>query len=382
MTKVKQRICWWISAGVSSVLCIVLISLWGKMNEYIVKPTQLVEDSSINTYLNENLGSDSHIPLFEGRSAIKTGIFIQSVQLLNSTEVSLTGYVWQRYLNGIHDAIKPKSDEVGFHLPEQVNTGSDLQPLEVFRSLDGDDEVIAWYFKTILRQPFDYSNYPFDHKTIQMRIWPKNFLNTFLIPDWEAYSVASFKDVHSMEKDIVLSEWEQKNTYFDYQLSHYDVNFSTGNYIKPIGIPELNFNLVIKRKFETAFIAYIAPLLFVASLLFLALLTVSKKENRPSKLSLNTTGFIGFTLVLFVAVMLAHIQLREGFSGTGIVYIEYFYLLMYCMIVLIAANAYLFYNGESSRFSVIFYNDNLFPKVAYWPLIFGSLNLITFFIEN
>jgi hypothetical protein len=104
--------------------------------------------------------------------------------------------------------------------------------------------------------------------------------------------------------------------------------------------PELYYNIVIKRKFANAFIVHLLPLFLVAALLFATLLTVSEQPEITNKHGFNTSGMIGVCSALFFVVLLAHIQLREQFAGSGIVYIEYFYFLMYAVPVVTAANTY------------------------------------------
>lgn len=376
----KQATWWWLSAAVSAVLIIVLIGLWVQMNEYDVEPTQLVNEQATNDFLTEHWENRPDGPAFQAGPTIKikTGIFIQSLQFSNSTEVNLTGYIWQRYKTGLHDSIKPGSSEVGFILPEQVNSGSDIEPREVYRVSNGNEEVIGWYFEATLRQPFDYSNYPFDHKTVWVRMWPKDFSrNIVLVPDFAAYESTGLSDIFGIEENIVLGTWERKNTYFDYQLSSYDTDFGIEYYIGQKGFPELHYNFVIKRKFENAFIVFLLPLLLVASLLFAALLTVSANEELSDRLGFDTSGFIGASSALFFVVMLAHIQLREQFAGTSIVYIEYFYILMYALLVAATANTYLFSIRSGILRNIILYNDNIIPKVAYWPIVLSCLIAIT-----
>jgi hypothetical protein len=119
------------------------------------------------------------------------------------------------------------------------------------------------------------------------------------------------------------------------------------------------------------------PLFLVAALLFGALLTVSAKDELSNRLGFNTSGFIGACSALFFVVMLAHIQLREQFAGASIVYLEYFYILMYAMLVLATVNTFLFSIGSKCCFNMIIYKDNLIFKVAYWPVVLLSLIIIT-----
>ena len=193
-----ERTWWLISMAASALLIIVLVQLWGLMNRYEIEPIQLVSEAAVDAYLSEHWnhsehgGPAGHSPL----TRIPTGIFIQSLKFVSSSEVNLTGYLWQRYTDGLNDAFKPAPGEVGFILPEQVQTGNDIDPREVYRIRQGEEEVIGWYFEATLRQPFDYFYYPFDHKTVWVRLWPKDFAgNVVLVPDFEAYKATGRKDV-------------------------------------------------------------------------------------------------------------------------------------------------------------------------------------------
>jgi len=374
-----KHVTWWgLSAVVSAVLIAVLLNLWIQLNEYLVEPTQLVSEQAVDEYLQENwedlvVAKAGNI---EPTLKVKTGIFIQSLKFFNSTEVNLTGYIWQRYEDGLHDSIKPGSGEVGFILPEQVDSG--FEPQEAYRLRLAQEEIIGWYFEATLRQPFDYSTYPFDHKTVWVRLWHKQFSrNIVLVPDFEAYQATGPGDIFGIEEAIVLETWERENTFFDYQLSSYDTDFGITNYVGQQGFPELHYNFIVKRKFENAFIVYLLPLFLVATLLFAALLTISDKAELSERFGFSVSGFIGASSALFFVVMLAHIQLREQFAGSGIVYIEYFYILMYALLVAATANTYLFSLRPKRGCGLILYEDNILVKIAYWPVVLGCLILIT-----
>ena len=377
-----KQVTWWVlSAVVSAILIAVLLKLWIQLNEYLVEPTQLVSAQAVDEYLQENWEDlvVAEIGDIEPTLKIKTGILIESLKFFNSTEVNLTGYIWQRYEDGLHDSIKLGPGEIGFILPEQVESGFD--PVEVYRLRTSREEVIGWYFEATLRQPFDYAAYPFDHKTVWVRLWHKQFSrNIVLVPDFEAYQATGPADIFGIDDGIVLETWERENTFFDYQLSSYDTDFGIPNYIGQQGFPELRYNFIVKRKFDNAFIVYLLPLFLVATLLFAALLTVSARAELSERLGFNVSGFIGASSALFFVVMLAHIQLREQFAGSGIVYIEYFYILMYALLVVATANTYLFSIRPERWCGIILYEDNLVVKVAYWPVLLGCLILITLWV--
>jgi len=369
-----------LSAVTSIVFVIVLVKLWVYMNEYLIEPTQLVSEQAVNEFLQENWEgrADVNGGGIEPTRKIKTGIFIQSLKFFDSTEVNLTGYIWQRYRSGEHDDIIPAPSEVGFVLPEQVNSGSDIKPKEVYRLHSNGEVIIGWYFEATLRQPFDYSKYPFDHTTVWVRMWHRQFSrNIILVPDFEAYQATGLSDIFGIEETIVLGAWKRENTYFDYHLSNYDTNFGIPDYIGQDGFPELHYNFVVNRKFENAFVVYLLPLFLVATLLFAALLTVSERDELSSRLGFNTSTFIGGCSALFFVTMLAHIHLREQFDAAGIVYIEYFYVLMYVLLVIATVNTYLFSIRPRRWCGLILYRDNILFKVGYWPVVLGCLILIT-----
>ena len=408
---------WWLSAVLSFLLIGVLVISWVEMNQY--DPMALKDPNvshgpeghfealdSHNPVQCHDPGRGLHLPssspqLDNARATtefleskwefreqdgdgieptiyVKTGIFIQSLKFFNSTEVNMSGFIWQRYQDGLNDHVKPGKDEVGFILPEQVDSGGDIARREVYRKRSGNEEIIGWYFETILRQPFDYADYPFDHKTAWVRMWHRQFFrNIVLVPDFDAYDATGLEDIFGIEEGIVLGTWVRKNTYFDYELTSYDTDFGIPDYVGKKGFPELRYNFVVKRKFENAFIVYLLPLFLVAALLFAALLTVSNKEDLSGRLGFNTSGFIGACSALFFVVMLAHIQLREQFAGSSIVYIEYFYILMYGLLVVATANTFLFSLRPKRWCGLILYEDNIIFKVAYWPVVLACLIMIT-----
>ena len=279
---------------------------------------------------------------------------------------------------GLHDSILPQTGEIGFVLPEQINTGGDIEPREMYRIRQNNEVVIGWYFEATLKQEFDYSTYPFDDKTVWVKLWAKDFpANVVLVPDFDSYQATGIEDTFGIDPDIVMGAWIREDTYFDYALSSYDTDFGIDNYVGQFGFPELHYNFVIKRNFGDAFIIYVLPLFLVASLLFASLLTVSADDKLASKHDFSTNGFIAASSALFFVVLIGHISLREQFAGSGVVYIEYFYILMYVFLVAATLNTYLFSIQAARWLTLVHYRDNLIPKLAYWPVLLTLLILVT-----
>jgi hypothetical protein len=376
---------WTMSAGASVALLAILVTLWGQMNDFERATSQLTSLEEANEFLETSWESrlDIAVDSFQPTIKVPTGVFIQSIAFFDSSEVNISGYIWQKFRDGVHDAIKPGPGEVGFLLPEQVDAGSDIEPIEAYRLRQDDEEVIGWYFEATLREQFDYSTYPFDDKTVDIELWSNDFSrNVILVPDFESYDATGLDDVFGIDEDIVMGSWERQDTFFDYKLSSYSTDFGINNYVGQKGFPELQYNFVIKRTFGDAFIIHVLPLVLVAALLFATLLTVSADDELTERHAFSTSGFIAASSALFFVVLLGHIQLREQFSGSGIVYIEYFYILMYVYLVAATASTFLFSTRAFESLAVVHYKDSIIPKTCFWPLLLSSLIVITLFVRQ
>jgi hypothetical protein len=370
----NEKVWWWISFAVAFMFAgLVGIEWYIEDSSYEPNECQLTDElTAHNDFLKklERAGYPSDADL----GLVPTGVFIQSLEFKDENDVNLTGYVWQRY-------DKMESEEPpGIVFPEIVNSAGGIIPgneNEAYRKIMGNKEVVGWYFEVTLRQSFDYKKFPLDHKTVWIRMWPEDFLHRILLfPDYRAYLSTDLNDVFGIDEDIVLGNWRIEETFFDYHLPDYDTNFGIINSEhNPKLFPELYFNIVLKRKFLNEFIIYLIPLLTVAALLFLILLATTTEKEKADRFDFNILGVIGINSALFFVVIIAHIQLRREFSGSGLVYLEYFYLVMYVVILLVTLDAYLISAGWQVR--LLHYKDHLIPKLLYWPLLFGASAIIT-----
>lgn len=367
---------WWSASLVVSLLFAGLIGLQWYLEDATYNPNQcqLTNDLSAQKDLLQKMQKAGYPPdasLFP----VYTGVFIQSLEFEDANDVNITGYIWQRYNRKDYD------QPPGIVFPEVVDSANNIIPRkekEEYRLTIGENEVIGWYFEVTLRQSFNYKKYPLDHKTVWIRMWPRNFLKRIaLFPDFAAYSSTGREDAFGFDTDIVLGAWQIEETFFDYHLPDYDTNFGIIQDTNPKIFPELYFNIVLKRKFINEFIISLVPLLTVAALLFLILLSVTTDSEKAKRFDFSTLGVIGVNSALFFVVIIAHIQLRREFMGSGLVYLEYFYLLMYFYILMVTMDTYLISSGQHIR--ILDYRDHLIPKLLYWPVFFGCGAVITWF---
>lgn len=364
--------CWWISSLVSLSLISLLALQWHRIDtSYKPNHLQLDTDQKVFEHLADfRTASDER---GESPILIKTGVFVQSLRFLNSTDIHMTGYVWQHYPTGLPDDLAQ-----GFVLPEAIDSGG-LAAREAYRREDPDGSVIGWYIETTLRQKFNYSRFPLDHKTVWMRLWHADFdRSVILVPDLASYDSTSLEAAFGIDPKIVLADWHIAETFFDYEPASYDTNFGISDYSGQKKFPELYFNVVIHRNFGDAFVTHLVPLTVTALLLFAMLLTVTNDPELQERFAFSTSGAVSAASALFFVVMLSHVQLRRELSGAGVVYLGLFYFMMYAVMIGVVANTYLFSLKNAPK--IIRLKDNLIAKIAFWPVILATINLITLIV--
>lgn len=362
---------WWVAAAAFCVACVATIAWkWEQaVGDYAPTAHQLVDqvavDAALATY-RELSPPDAPVVL------VPTGIFVQSVAFVSSSDVNLTGYLWQKYADDL-----PGDVSRGFVLPERVMS-ADTVVEEAYRRRGDGYEVVGWYFDVTVREPFDYSRYPLDRHEVWLRLWHRDFdRNVVLVPDLAAYDTTGAADTFGIDSDVVPGGWRIEETHFGYRNADYDTDFGIEGYVGQKHFPELYFDVVMSRNFRDAFVVNVVPLLVVAMLLFGLLMSMTADEARAERFGFTMLDSLAAVSALLFVVILAHIQLREQFPGSIIVYLEYFYLVMYFAIVLVALKAFLFAYGRAHGIAVLYYRDNFFSKVAFWPLVLGSLTAVT-----
>ncbi|WP_341528105.1 cache domain-containing protein [Nostoc sp. UHCC 0302] len=363
----------WIVSSISSILFAANIGMIWKLalgdRNYITNHNVLLNQAQVDKLLapqvklNKNLNRKP--PLY-----VPTGIFIQSLEFESAKKVFMTGYIWQKYTKGIHDGLTR-----GFIMPDAVSA-NDVEIKEAYHYNQGNVEVIGWYVEATILQNLDYSHYPFDYKDIQIRLWHSDFntqshLNrqVFLTPDFESYKIINPSAHPGLDKRLVLDGWQIEDSFFEYLYATYDSNFGIPNTIFKTNVPELNFNITTKRQVISIFISRIGPLFVVVVMLF-AMLVIADRDKAMEVLA-ACAGFI------FI-VILDQISLREQVLAKGLVYFEFFYLVIYLYIFVITINAVLML--VKPELKVLQYQDNLIAKIFYWPSLLKLLLLITIFI--
>lgn len=205
---------------------------------------------------------DNHLESFEltGNDEIATGIFVNSLQFVGANDVHVTGYVWQEL-----SVQELEKHQPGVIFPNSM--GSVIMKESYTSTIDG-ITIIGWYFEVNLRQSFSYKDYPIDHKTVWVKLLPKDFHNNaILIPSLKSYDKIVAHSPFGISKDIVLPGWDINDTFFDYRPLNFDSDLGLHDNHPRTNLPELSFNIVIERDFLSAFMINITLLIVCMALL-------------------------------------------------------------------------------------------------------------------
>jgi len=334
-----------------------LESVYGLGTENISVYDNNAVESTISNYC-----SDSESVEDDNLIRIPTGVFIQSIEFSSGNNVILTGYVWQKHIN-------ETSVTMGFILPEAESSDISLS--------FSNDNISIWYFSAALRQPFDYSLYPFNKENVWIRFWPNDLQhNVILVPDFEGYSTIIPHELPGIEKNFIIEGWSVKESYYSYRINEYNTNLGlkSSRYSE---FPELYFNVEIEPNAISVFMSDAIPLIIIVLLLFAVLMITTVKEKKVGIFGFGSLPVLAFCGSLFFVLMISHISLRDHLSLNEFIYFEFFYFELYFAILVLSVNSILLASSYKSK--IINYRDNLIVKLSFWPAISFFIFLITFF---
>jgi hypothetical protein len=298
---------------------------------------------------------------------IPAGLFIQSIEFLSATNVSVTGYVWHRYQEG-----QDSDYATGTIFPEAIATNISL----AYEEKNNGETLKGWYFETTLRENFTPGRFPLDRQSIWIRMWHEKLGdNILLVPDVNAYDSLNTLSLPGVEKDFVLSGWSLFRSYFEIRENNYNTRLGRSNNANGNAVPELYFNIELVRNFINPFLAHLFPLMVVVLMLYAIVITMSTNHEQKEFLGFNAAAVVASCSALFFVALIAHVQMRNELDANSVVYLEYFYLITYLIILLITTNAVLLSLNVQLWF--IQFHDNLLPKLIYWPALSGALFICT-----
>lgn len=341
-------------SGIVALSFLLGIVLVASFSFHLLEPDsgiKMIDSAILNRYLDTQFSSTQKATA-EDLTYIPTALFIQNLFFTSAHKAEVSGQIWQQY---------PKSvKERGVVFPQQAGEVT-LEP--AFEISGSDYDTVGWHFNAILFESFLLTRYPFDQELFQLRLWPQSTENNLvLVPALETYQDIRPDLRPGLNPQMQLKSWHIAKSFFSYESSNYFYRLNEKIFKTPYHIPELVFNVHLKRKLLNPILLGILPLIIIASLLFVVMVF------NKTEMVISTCGG------LFFAVALIHRSISEGLMIDNLSYIDVFYLMMYFMLLLVASS-YIAY--ARSRFWLFAYQDNLMIKLLYWPIIFGVIFGVT-----
>ena len=349
----------WTVSSVFAAGCLIIsgFTLWLAQGQPSTDPrdsVRITNEHTLDRFISEQrrrtLSQREEVPLF-----VPTGIHIQSIAFETGDDAHVTGYLWQRYTDGIHDNVAR-----GLVIPESRS----FEIGEPYTAAVGDARLLRWNFKATLDRHFDYSRYPFGREYLRIQLWNKEFTgNVILIPDLQSYKLIDPAARPGLAGDLLLSGWNITDSLFSYQFRSYESSFGLADYSGLTDFPELFFNIGVEKQITGIFVSNLLPLMVVFILLFGVLFLATSDSG--------SKGLLGFTLdvvlacaAFFLVAIFSHIAMRNSVAARDIFYLEYYYFVTYAMILFVAMN-YVHFTKTPTR--LLRFRDNLVAKVIYWP---------------
>ncbi len=299
---------------------------------------------------------------------IPTGVFLDSLKFVSSTEILMTGIVWQRFAGQPPEDLRPQ-----FSLPD----AGDPSIREAYRRRVGEHTTVGWSFEATVRQNLDLSRFPFDHENVLLRILATEFdQNVILVPDLGAYDLTNPSARPGVDESVNLPGWDITGSFFEYRFGSYSTDFGVPGSLRARSFPELWFSMSIRRRLFDAAVSYGVPLLVVFALIFAVIASTTKDPGESQLLGSNPAGVMRVTTALFFVALIAHVQLRNALQTQQIVLLEYTYFTAYLALLATTIHSFLFH---LKRFNVriVEYRDSLILKLFYWPVVIGVQLAVT-----
>lgn len=303
-------------------------------------------------YLRENISPAIYIP---------TGILLTFIGISMDGQLSLEGFIWQKY---------PLNHDIE-HAVELLN----VRNFTLEKSYDiqnSDHHLIGWHFKAVALNVFNFIQYPFDAQLLNLNFYhPDLQKNIILSPDFASYERS--ENLKGLKHNVQITSWKFNDTFFYYYMPNFRTNMGLNDKSAIAMHPDFYFAVAISREIISAMAMAILPLAIIAIIIFFVLLQSSEVERVAS----NTLLILPQLSAVFFAAIISHQSLRRVISDVNaIIYIEYYYFLLYALLMLVAINGVLYLSSKSET-GLLFYRRNICIKLLYWPALFIFATVVT-----
>lgn len=353
-----------LTAASFSLICVALIMFIWYQDDRLGRDTSraITSQTLLDSYLTNvrnNIRNGSQ-ELLE----IPTGVVIEAVDFASPTSATVNGLVWQRI-----PIDTPDEFIEGFRLTRI--TGPEFAIDELYRQQQDDETIVIWSIGIILKQNFNPELFPFDTRSLELRLEPLDLSgNVVLVPDLGGYDLIAPSLAPGVDPDVTLYNWEIDNTQYQYRQITNASNFGLQSRLNSPPTPSLFYVMTLQRLFLGPFIAYLMPGIIVALMIYAYLL---RDRDPGDEGEIDNT--LNYAAALFFVVVVSHTALRDNIAAVGVTYLEYFYILLYCGLALVAANDILIAKRPQSL--IVTFQNNLLPRLLFFPIVSGVMLVIT-----
>lgn len=317
-----------------------------------------------NSYTRASSDRHTEAPVY-----IPTGIFIESASLNSASDLMVSGYIWQKYRLGEQDSV-PRGFTIG--------GASSLTAQENYSTKEKGFEIIRWSVNCTVPQQIDHLKYPLEQDKLSLQILHKGLNhNVFLVPDLAAYNFINPTALPGLQKGSILPGWKIERSFFELRENIYNTNFGLERPLNKDRFPSLCFSFEIKRNFTDAFISNLTALIIVTILLFTLLMLTSKDEQHLSVMQAGSGRILNICASMFLVIVFSHVNIRRTIVVEQVFYLEYFFFLTYFAILMVSLNSVLY--SANANIHLVQYQENLIPRLCFWPCLFALLFTITVF---
>ncbi|MCX6082777.1 MAG: Cache 3/Cache 2 fusion domain-containing protein, partial [Chloroflexi bacterium] len=345
------------ATSLTGAILITLCLFWLWYLAYTIsleKREVIINDENVATTIAAT--KKDSLSVSEAPIQIPTGIMIENISISNNS-AKLTGYIWQKYPLNMDNAriIAPR-------FPDAIGS-SELT--EVYRFTQHGKLVIGWVFNAELSQHFNFNHYPIDQSIVQLLIEPNDYtINALMVPDFQEYEYMSPSQKPGIQNNLSPVGWEIKDSFFSYVRATYNTTFGGSSNIYINKYPVLAFNIQSERLVLSPVITYGIIICVLLVQIFGLLLFPIEKPTESFSIS----------SALFLVIAITHNTLRAGLDLNGTVYLEYLFIFMYLVVLLVGLISLMrTLNVESKMLS----QDALIPKLMFWPTISMVVLIIT-----
>ncbi|MEQ8473783.1 MAG: cache domain-containing protein [Marinoscillum sp.] len=326
----------------------------------------VVESTSLRKFLGDQ---DSLRAYYHEKEIVRipTGVFVKHIEFDGSHNVRLSGVIWQRY--------PAMADSLGI-APGLffLSTAPDAEAQdfsEIYRMTEYGETKVGWHFRVEVREFMQYGLYPIDRERVTLSLsHPDMSKNIQLTPDLSGYDNIIPSRLPGIDQQIILPEWDTEKSYFAFEKHDYNSNLGIMSPVDSDYKYDLGFNVILKRKFLWPTMANIIPLVTITILLFLALISTSRKTEERKGIAFSGFGLLELCAAFLFVAILTHIDLRSNLVINYIMYMDYFYFHVYFTIIVCSLAAVLLNREQDQRKMEV-------VRLLYWPLLLGSLFIFT-----